>query len=335
MDKRFKTSTNVLFVHCFPALYSSCPCRSAQYHSTQPRYCYPLESTRSVTNQLLEKMSSPIPSPDPKSIAWNQYINTQSFNLTTLSGTQKTFSLTDFDSFDNSHVTEVVMYAFALGFAAMLIIILVPLTPADKRRQPIFLLNIASLFLIVFRSVVAVILCCASYRGFGQQVLGATAGYGPGTWAPSIIAALLFPPFYATVTASLILQVRVVLTVHPKTRRAVTIFLSLAASVLVAFDATYIVYAIWIQYKPNLIIPAWIYKTTRIFFISYVGVACLIFLYKVAVTIRRRVRMGMEIRQFGPLQILFAMFAQCLVVPRNPPSIIAAKILSSFTLSTL
>lgn len=46
-----------------------------------------------------------------------------------------------------------------------------------------------------------------------------------------------------------------------------------------------------------------------------IGISCLLFLYKIFVTIRRRRTIGF--RYFGPLQILFITFGQYLILPRT------------------
>jgi len=39
------------------------------------------------------------------------------------------------------------------------------------------------------------------------------------------------------------------------------------------------------------------------------------FLYKLVMAVRRRSKMGINVRRFGPFQIIFVTFAQCLIVP--------------------
>jgi len=55
----------------------------------------------------------------------------------------------------------------------------------------------------------------------------------------------------------------------------------------------------------------WTYDCLRISIMILVGLSCLLFLYKLL--IRRRKRLGFT--KFGPLQVLFILFAQCLVIP--------------------
>src|SRR5579862_2606090 len=108
-------------------------------------------------------MSTPIPTPDPTSPAWNIYVDGQSFNLTSLSGKPTTMTLPQLNAFIYSQRTSTLITAFVLGFGSMLFIILLALTKGERRRQPIYLLNLASLFLIVYRSIMNLIIFEATY----------------------------------------------------------------------------------------------------------------------------------------------------------------------------
>jgi pheromone alpha factor receptor len=184
-------------------------------------------------------------------------------------------------------------------------------------RQPIFLLNIASIFLIAFQNITNVIVLCASYRGIGQSFLGGTLHYPPSTWTPIILGNIVNPFIYAFILTSLVLQVRVVFAAEPRTRLVITIIGAIATSVEFVLNFVFQVYSIIAQLGPraSYSTPTWLYRTFRIYFVACVGISCLIFLYKLALTIYRRRRMGISVNQFGPLQIVFIMFVQSLIVP--------------------
>ena len=260
--------------------------------------------------------TSGIPTPDPTSPAWSEYVDNQSFNLTSLSGQPVTLSLFEVNDYLYTQTVAAIFQAFILGFGAMLFIVLIALTHGERRHQPIYLLNLASLLLIVFRTILNLIIITASYQGLGQMLLGAIAQYGPGSFAPSIMSALVQPFLYSTILASLILQIRVVFGSEPTTRRIITLVFTVAAIVLVAFVTTFITYEIIIQFDTTIAIPRWIYKVIRIYFVIFVGLTCLIFLYKLAMAIRRRKRMG---QPANPLQIFFIFSCQCLIVPCTSP----------------
>ena len=119
---------------------------------------------------------------------------------------------------------------------------------------------------------------------------------------------------YCTIVATLALQVRVVFSATPRTQRIITIIVSVAGSLLVALELTEGIFYIIIVFSGEPI-PQWVITTTGIFFPTFVGLCSLTFLFKLALTIFQRRNAG--ITKFGPLQILFIMSCQCLVVPRN------------------
>src|SRR5271154_5080183 len=95
---------------------------------------------------------SPLPTPDPNSAAWSRYIWTQSFNLTNATGQTVTFSLSDVDEYLYYQSLDVCTWGLSLGLSSMLFIVLLLVTPSERRRQPIFILNVVSLILTMFRA---------------------------------------------------------------------------------------------------------------------------------------------------------------------------------------
>lgn len=261
--------------------------------------------------------STPIPTPDPNSRLWSIYIDSQSFNVTGLDGTPTTLSFGEINSQIYAVGAEAACAGFALGFVSMLFIVLLLITPAAKIRKPIFLLNLVCLFLVAFRELMIMIVSCASYQGVGQQFLLGFAQYPNSTWSANIMNIVSAIGIYALVMTSLVLQVRVVFAAEPRTRKIFTIIGAIAVIVETAFTTTWVAFYIRFYYNYIDWLPLWLLQTFKIFFCAFVGVASLIFLYKLGFTIYRRHKMGMNINQFGPLQIIFIMFCQCLIVPRN------------------
>jgi len=161
-------------------------------------------------------MSSPTPPPvDPTGAAWNTYVNSQSFNVTGLDGTPTTLSFPDVDSLAYMRTTTGIVAGFAIGFCAQLFIVLLLLTPPDRRRQPIFLLNMTSLCLLVFNNICVAVVESASYQNAGPQLLGAFFAYGKSTWVPIVIQSILNAFLYLSIMSSLVLQTRVVFAARP------------------------------------------------------------------------------------------------------------------------
>jgi len=259
-------------------------------------------------------MSSAIPTPNPTSAAWSTYLDNQNFNVTGLGGTPVTLNLGQIRTYIYYEVSSAIVYGFSVGFCAMVIIVLLLLTDSKKLRRPIYILNMVSLVLSTFRSIIAcIIICSKPSDGIAPNFLGALAEYPTAEWAPLIMGYVLQPFIYASIVLSLILQVWVVFAVEPKTQIFVTGVLVLSGLALVVLEFYFAVVQIIDEVTKIPSINPTLYLIIRIYFVTWVGVSCLIFLYKLAVTIYRRRKMG--IKKFGPLQIIFIMFSQCLVVP--------------------
>ena len=280
-------------------------------------------------------MASPTSSlvPNPTSIPWNIYLDNQSFNLTGLDGTPITVSLTDINTVIIDEFKQDGVVGFIVGFTAMLMIILLLLTNREKARRPIFILNFLALFFLCFRSICFLVMFGSVIQGIGEGWIGAVAQYPMSLYAPQIMQGVLTPIIYALMLFSLVLQVRVVFAAEPATQKLITVIGSLAALFLVGLGwylCAQLIEAIIFNINVE---SNWTYNCLRIGIMIFVGVSCLLFLYKLAVAIRRRKRMGFK--KFGPLQVLFIIFAQCLVLPRTSPSFCKAnkKWLSIFSIS--
>lgn len=271
-----------------------------------------------LTPPCRQKMSNTtIPTPDPASASWNDYLNNQSFTVTGIDGTPVTLSFADVNELFYGYTSDGIVSGFTIGFCSMLFIVLLLITPPKRHRQPIFLLNIISLFLLVFKFICESISDCASYSGIGPQLLGTFYGYGKSTWIPIIIGCIINPFLYATLMTSLLLQVRVVFVLEPLSQKIVTRIGIIAIVVEEGFCLTNSAFSILLQYDyPSVdVVPEWIYRTMRLYFLIFVSISCAVFLYKLALTIYRRRKMGINVTKIGPMQIIFIAFTQCLVVP--------------------
>src|SRR5579859_6952506 len=278
-------------------------------------------------------MSTTSPPPvDPTGAAWNNYVNSQSFNVTSLKGTPVTLSFPQIDSLAYLRTSTGIVAGFAIGFCAQLFIILLLLTPKERRRQPIYLLNMTSLFLLTFINICRAIIYCSTYQNSGPQLLGAFFAYGKTTWVPLVLQAIINPLLFASIMTSLVLQTRVVFAAEPITRHTITLVGALAILGEFGIAVTNSVYSVLLQYRyPEIVVvPQWIYRTQRLYFVVFVAICCAVFLWKLARTILRRRRMGMDIKQFGPFQIVFIMFTQCLIVPCKIPPNSSQPVVSEF-----
>jgi len=260
-------------------------------------------------------MASPTASlvPDPTSIPWNLHVSNQDFNVTGLDGNPQTISMADVTNSLVYNFRLCAVQGFIVGFSAMLMAILLLLTNKEKARRPIFILNFLALFFLCFRSIAQLAMFGTSVQGLGYNFIGAQAQYSLAFVSPVFMQALLSPLIYFCMLFSLVLQVRVVFAAEPRSQQIITVVGSLAALFLVGLG--WYIAAIFMQGLLGTLraVVGWPYDALRIGIMIFVAVSCLLFLYKLALAIRRRKRMGFK--KFGPLQVLFIIFAQCLVIP--------------------
>lgn len=265
--------------------------------------------------------STTIPTQNTYGYDWNLYIATQSFNVTDLYGNQTTVSFSEINSYEWGIIGQSAAYGFTVGFTSMLMIILLILTDRKKIMRPIFIFNFACLFFICVRSIVALGQNGTAYSyGIGESMLGSIWHYPKSAYIPAELTICTCNILlYAGIMFSLILQVRVVFAAEPRTQAIITAILGFGALTIEAFWITFEGYSLRYIFSittASFPVPPFLYKAVEIGMITFIGICCLLFLWKLFVSIRRRRRLGFQ--GFGPLHILFIMFCQCLILPCCP-----------------
>jgi len=268
-------------------------------------------------------MSVPVPSPipSPNDPVWSEEIASQTFNLTDITGNVDTFTLSIFDAMFHDLGRSLVIFGVNMGMCITIAIVVLILTKREKRRTPIFALNIAGLLLQFLRMLLSAI----DYNGpnftLEYQMLGENALIPNSAYVPVYLYTFATIPWYIVIISSLILQVRVVFAAEPKAQKFLTwgvAFLGLAA---ITFNITGEVEVFKGNVEKAGVSAEWfpaVVETGRILYAITVGVASFVFVAKLMYLIHRRQKMGFK--GFGPLQVIVIMGAQCLVVPRTSPS---------------
>jgi len=244
-------------------------------------------------------MSAPVPStvPSPNDPVWSQEIASQSFNLTDIFGDVYTFHLSDFDDYFHSTGESLIIFGVNLGMCVTIAVVLLLLTKPDKRRTPIFALNLAGLFL--------------------QFFLQDTSLTPESAFVPLYLYTFATIFWYIVIIASLILQVRVVFGAEPKAQKYLTWGLAVFGLATMGFNITTQAEVFKGNLSKNGDVDNWYFwveETGRILYAITIGLASFIFVAKLIYLIHRRQKMGFK--GFGPLQVIVIMGAQCLVVPR-------------------
>lgn len=258
-----------------------------------------------------------IPAPNPSSAAWNLYLNNQSCQVTGLDGAPTNISFLKINALMYELSVENTCAGFSLGFSSLLLIILLLTMPVSKLRKPIFLLNLISLFLVAFNDLLVILVNSSLVPNVGLQLLDASNPFPNSDETTNIMHILVALLLYPTTLTSLVMQVRVVFTAEILTRTILTIIGAIGVIFQTGITFSWVVYNIRASLNWSDSLPMWMYTVLRAFYTFFVGVASLIFLGKLGFTIYRRRKMN--IRQFGPMEIIFVMFCQCLVVPGISP----------------
>lgn len=240
---------------------------------------------------------------------------TQSFTLLLTDGTPFNVSMPELDDFVLYNVQICINFAAQLGASLILLIVLLLIAKPDKRRAPIFIINALSLVLNVIRNV----LQCVYFTGpfseiyayFGQDY----SRVPKSAYATSITAPVLTFLLLVCAEISLILQVRVVcVTLREIYRRAIFVL-----SVNIALLAIGFRLALCIENSKDIISLApetalqWLTSAANIMLSISVCWFCAVFVTKLGFALVQRRKLGLA--QFGPMQIIFIMGCQTLILP--------------------
>ena len=138
----------------------------------------------------------------------SQYSN-QPFNLTDIYGNPVTVALEDIRSLIYYSAVENALYGIAVGLCSTLLIVMMALVLADRTKlhRPIFQLNMLSLFFVSCRGILQGIALAGPFSGLAQYFLGLPISNGNIFLGLLIAKALIQPLLYASILATLILQV--------------------------------------------------------------------------------------------------------------------------------
>ncbi|MCJ1469425.1 hypothetical protein MMC07_008058 [Pseudocyphellaria aurata] len=239
----------------------------------------------------------------------------QSFTLLLSDSTPFNVSIADLDDFILYNIQICINYGAQLGGSLVLLIALLLLTKPDKRLTPIFILNSISLLLNVIRNVLQCLYFTGpfseAYAYFGQDYSRVPRS----AYATSVAATVLTFLLLVCVESSLILQVRVVCVTLPRFHRQVIFTLSNVIALLaIGFrfalcveNSRYIISLIYLtQIK-------WLESGANITTTISVCWFCAVFVSKLAFALMERRKLGLD--HFGPMQIIFIMGCQTLIIP--------------------
>ena len=240
---------------------------------------------------------------------------TQTFTLLLADSSPFNVTIPELDDFVFYNVNICINYASQLGGSLILLIVLLLLTKTDKRQSPIFILNALCLSLNTIRNILQCLYFAGpfseTYAYFGQDYSRVPRS----TYATSVTATVLTFLLLLCVELSLILQVRVVcVTLRDIYRRGILVISVMIALVAIGFRLALCVensrYIVSLTY---LIPLTWLGSAANITTSISVCWFCAVFVTKLGFALEQRRKLGMG--TFGPMQVIFIMGCQTLIIP--------------------
>ena len=239
----------------------------------------------------------------------------QSFTLLQADGTPFNVTIPDLDDFVYYNTQICISFGAQIGASIVLLIVLLLLTKRDKRTSPIFIVNTLALIFNIIRLVMACLYFTGpwneTYAYFGQDYSRVHIK----DYAESVNDAVFNFLALLCIETSLCLQARVVcITLRPIYRTAILIASILVALVGITFHFILVVenciYIVDTKEEGSLYRIA---SASQISVTVSICCFCVIFVTKLGFALHQRRKLGLA--QFGPMQILFIMGCQTLLIP--------------------
>lgn len=236
----------------------------------------------------------------------------QTVTLLVASGGTVNTTLGYIDQTQTENIKFAVIFATQIGACGLLMLILVMLTKPDKRRAPLFFMNIISLALVIARSALQIQFLLGPWSTAYRYYTYDFSDIPQSAINTSIVTAILQLLLNICIQISLILQVQVVYSSSPKLNLYMTLISTAMALTTVGLTLKVTVENIdTILHATNYASST--YNAMRIFFALNICFFTFIFTTKLWMAIRRRKILGLQ--SFGPLEIIFIMGCQTMIIP--------------------
>ncbi|OQD89386.1 hypothetical protein PENANT_c002G08818 [Penicillium antarcticum] len=230
-------------------------------------------------------------------------------------GTEFKVPMQALDVFVMYNVRVCINYGCQLGASIVLLIILLLLTHADKRKSSVFILNGLALFFNSMRLLFQVIHFSTKFEEVYPYFSYDYSAVPASAYAISIMATVFQTLVVISIQASLVLQTNVICsTVRRRYRRPLLGLSILVALLVIGFRCAWMVensIAIFkVMYMESI---WWIESATNVTLTVSICFFCVIFVTKLGFAIKQRRQLG--VREFGPMKIIFIMGCQTMIVP--------------------
>lgn len=227
----------------------------------------------------------------------------------------------ELDYFIKVNTTNSINYGAQVGASVVVAILLALLTAPDKRRSPVFALNMAAVLLNTGRMLSMSIYFTSSFSEVYSYFAGDYSRVSASAYANSVLGVVLTTLLLVCIEISLVVQTQVVCT----TLRDMHRYILLAVSTLVALVPIGFRMAMMVENCKSIVTAIdfspwiWLQSATNITVAISICYFSMIFVTKLGYAIHSRKRLGLT--GFGAMQVIFVMSCQSLVVPGSFPII--------------
>lgn len=224
-------------------------------------------------------------------------------------------TITSIDDYIAYGIRISINYATQIGASLILLIVLLLLTRPDKRHSAIFALNATALALNTIRNILQCLYFTGPFYEFYAYFAGDYSRVPNEQIRISVTGDVLALLLLACLETSLILQVRAVCVTMRDRYKLLILLLSIG----VALAAVGVRFALTATNARSIVAIAaynsyqWLAATSNYVTAASICFFSAIFVVKLGAALLERRKMGM--RQFGPMQVIFIMGGQTLVVP--------------------
>jgi pheromone alpha factor receptor len=205
-----------------------------------------------------------------------------------------------------------------VGASFMLLLVLLLLTRREKRRSWIFIMNAICLVINTIDSLLTCIYFTGNFFNIYSTLTGDTSRDTATDRGVSIAANTLTLILYICIMVSLSMQVWVVCVTAAKLQR----LLIMGATTVIATIAIGYRFAVTVISNHTIMNGTTMKNHNGVLRINYIFQAiaiwayCCVFTFKLGFALLQRHKLGMT--QFGPMQVIFIMGAQCMIIPGKP-----------------
>ncbi|KAH0558545.1 hypothetical protein GP486_004800 [Trichoglossum hirsutum] len=247
------------------------------------------------------------PSPD-----WDPF--KQNFTLLLPDGTPFNVTIPAVDAFAYYDVRICASFGSQLGASLTLFVVLAIITKSEKRRSPLFIINMLSLVFNILRCLLQILYFTGPWSEVYTFFSGDYSRIPASSYANSIAAEIVALLLLLAVEFSLVMQTYVVCATMRDIYRYMIAFGS-AAIALMAIGFRFGLMVMDIRSILTASYPSWRWLASGSNIMTTISICffCAVFVTKLGHAMLQRRKLGLK--QFGPMQVVFIMGCQTLIVP--------------------